>query len=188
MDDRELYVTAKKLFAQRRVAEAFAIYEQLARAGDSHCQVFVGWMYHQGVGITKDDVKAEEWFARAATLGSKEGQFYCGRFALLSGDYERAREWFHKAATKEYGPALLWLGLIFVRGLGVTADTDRGVAYLERAAHAGNFLALRELGLLTVRGRLGIWKIPLGLVMVLYAVIGGIVTALINRDPEKVTG
>ena len=188
MDDTEPYATARKLFSQRRYVEAFAAYQELARAGDPHCQLFLGWMYHQGLGVSKDDAKASEWFERAAILGSKEGEFYCGRTALSSGRYDRAMEWFQKSAKKEYSPALLWLGLMHLRGLGVTPDTYRGLSYLRRSADAGNFLALRELGLLMTRGKLGILKIPLGLLVIPYAVLAGIFTAIRNRNPENVTG
>lgn len=188
MREAESYQTAQQLFNERRFPEAFIIYERLARAGDPHCQVFLGWMYKQGLGVAKDEQKALDWFIRAASLGSKVGAFYCGRSALSSGRNDEAIGWFHKAAAQEYGPALLWLGLVYVRGLGVSADLVKGTKYLKRAADAGNFFALRELGLLMIRGKFGPAKIPLGFVLIPYAVVGGIVTAIVNRDPEKVMG
>jgi len=188
MSEMEAYRAAGKLFEEGRYREALVAYEELARTGDPNCQVFLGWMYHQGLGIPKDEQKALDWFRRAASLGSKVGAFYCGRSAVYSGSYDDAIRWLLKAAAQDYSPALLWLGLIHLRGLGVSPDPRKGISYLERAADAGNLFALRELGLLMVRGKLGFMKIPLGLIVVPYAVITGIVTAVLNRHPEKVMG
>lgn len=184
----EPYRTAHELLNQRRYAEALAIYEDLARAGDPQCQVFLGWMYHEGLGVTKDAEKALGWFERAASLGSKEGAFYCGRAAASLGRYEEAIKWFHAAARQEYGPALLWLGLVHVRGLGTTADLEKGIGYLRRAVKVGSFLAQRELALLMIRGKLGISKIPLGLALLPYSVIAGIAAAVWRGPSDQLIG
>lgn len=180
--------SAKKLFDERRFSEALKIYEDLAYAGDPQCQVFVGWMYQRGLGTVKDEQKALEWFRRAATLGSKVGAFYCGRAALAAQRYNDALPWLQQAARQDYGPALLWLGLMHTRGLGVHQDFAKGLTFLDRSAKAGNFYALREVGLLMARGKLGVTRIPLGVALVLYAVIAGIVTLIENPESENVIG
>ena len=187
MSELELYQRAQRFLKQKQFAEALAIYEDLAQAGDTQCQTYLGWVYHEGFGVEKDEQKGREWFLQAATLGAKVGEFYCGRVALSSGRYEEALSWFQKAAAQEYSPALLWLGLMYVRGLGVDTDLELGVKYLRCAANAGNFFALRTLGLLMIRGKLGTWKIPLGFLIVPYAVIAGIIVAVLDKNPERVT-
>lgn len=184
----ELYRTAHELLDQSRYAEAFAIYEDLAKAGDPQSQVFLGWMYHEGLGVTKDAEKALGWFERAASLGSKEGAFYCGRSAASLRRYEEAIKWFHAAAKQEYGPALLWLGLVHVRGLGITPDLEKGIGYLRRAVKAGSFLAQRELALLMIRGKLGISKIPAGLALLPYSVIAGVAAAVSKAPSDRLIG
>jgi hypothetical protein len=186
--EAESYQTAHELLNHSRYAEAFAIYEDLAKAGDPQCQVFLGWMYYEGLGVTKDAEKALNWFERAASLGSKEGAFYCGRSTASLGRYEEAIKWFHAAAKQEYGPALLWLGLMHVRGLGITANLEKGIDYLRRAVKAGSFLAQRELAFLMIRGKLGISKIPSGVALLLYSVIGGIAAAVSKGPSDRLIG
>ena len=184
----EPYLAAQRSFDKKRFTEAFALYEDLAKAGDPRCQVLVGWMYNEGLGVKRDKEKAVNWFERAASMGSKEGAFYCGKSALAFGQYREALSWFHKAAVQEYGPALLWLGLSYVRGLGVSIDFDKGVKYLERAAATGNLPARRELALLMIRGALGFAKIPVGLVLLPYAVIAAIFSSVSMGHSDKLMG
>jgi TPR repeat protein len=186
--DEERYSNAKKLLGEKRYEEAFQAYRMLANAGDPQCQVFLGWMYHEGLGTARDVVEARAWFEKAAVLGSKEGAFYCGRSAAASGKQEEAVEWFRKAASQEYGPALLWLGLAYVRGHGAPEDLPRGIAYLELAAKTGSYFAKRELAWLMIRGRLGVSSIPIGAMLLPYSVIAGIVSALWKGDSDKLIG
>jgi TPR repeat protein len=121
-------------------------------------------------------------------LGSKEGAFYCGKSAFAAGHYKEALDWFHRAAAQEYGPALLWLGLAHARGLGVNIDLERGTKYLERAAATGNFPARRELAVLMIKGKLGVPKILMGLVLFPYAVIAAIVSGISEGHSHKLMG
>jgi len=42
--DYERYEKARRLLDGGNAAEAYMMYDQLAREGDPNCQVFVGWM------------------------------------------------------------------------------------------------------------------------------------------------
>jgi len=181
---REPYHRARELLKGNHFAEAFAAYEELARAGDVQSQIYAAWMLHEGHGILRDKERALSWFERAATLGSKEGAFYCGRIAFGRNDYEKGLRWFRQAAAQEYGPALLWLGLAHVRGLGVATDRAKGIRFLERAADTGNFFAKRELALMMIRGEFGVLKILVGLVMFPWWAAVAIVDGL-GRSPSS---
>ena len=186
--DETLYQNAKKLLGSKRYEEAFDAYRNLANAGDPQCQVFLGWMYHEGLGTSRDVDVARAWFEKAALLGSKEGAFYCGRSVAVLGQHEEAVRWYRKAVSQEYGPALLWLGLAYVRGHGVEKDFARGVSLLERSAKTGNYFAKRELALLMIFGRFGISSVPIGMILLPYAVAAGIVSAIWRGDSDKLLG
>jgi TPR repeat protein len=182
------YAAAKKLLNRRRFSEAFSIYRDLAAVGDPRCLVFLGWMYDRGVGVARDSDKAYECYKSAALLGYKEGAFYCGRRAATVCNYEEALEWFGKAAVQDYGPALLWLGIMHLKGQGVPKDIDKAVRYLERAAKTGNFLARRELAVLMLKGRLGISRIPIGLIMFPLAIFLAFLDAARHGYTDRLIG
>lgn len=179
---------AQALLDQKRYVEAIKIYEDRANAGESHSQVVLGWMYFEGSGIAKDVEKAFAWFNRAASLGSKEGAFYAGRAAMALGRYQDAVKSFQAAARQEYGPALLWLGLIYTRGLGGDVDFKKGVDYLRRSEQTGNRFAQREIALLTLKGKFGVSKIPLGLLLLPVAIVAGVASALSRKPNDQMIG
>jgi TPR repeat protein len=167
---------AKRLFKQKKYAEAFILYEQLARQDYANCQVFLGWMFAEGVGVAKDSDAALIWFEKAARLGSEEGAFYYGRHLTAKAKHADAVYWYHESARKGYAPALYRLGRAYLKGIGVDRDVARGQDYLEQAIQKGHVHASRELGayLLSspnVRHKLG------GLKMILRAVVTGLILA-----------
>ena len=48
---------------------------QAAEQGDDVGQFSLGFMYHEGKGVPKDDVEAVRWFRLAAKQGSAKTQF-----------------------------------------------------------------------------------------------------------------
>jgi len=60
-------------------AIAYCIWQPKAQAGDAHAQYNIGWLYHNGYGLTVDDRQAEHWWQQASEQGHVEA-----RFALAS--------------------------------------------------------------------------------------------------------
>jgi len=54
--------------------EKFAEVKQKAESGSSKDQLGLGRMYYNGVGVTKDDAKAVEWWQKAAAQGNEAAQ------------------------------------------------------------------------------------------------------------------
>ena len=187
-EDRKAYESARRHLDNRQFDEAFAQYSRLAEAGDPRSQVFVGWMCSEGWGTTKDPERALEWYRKAASVGSPAGAYYCAGHAIRERSYEEALKWLYMAAANEYGPALLWLGILHVRGMGVATDRAKGIKYLERAAATGNFLARRHLGLMMVRGEFGPLRVIAGLILFPYWAILALVEALSNGYSDKFMG
>ncbi len=61
-------------------------------------------MYEYGRGIQKDDVKAFEWYSKAAAQGDPSAQFNLGLMYLngqgVQKDDIKAFEWYSKAAAQ----------------------------------------------------------------------------------------
>lgn len=172
-----------ELFNLGRFSEALPILEELARNGDSSSQVMVGWMLLRGTGIAKDSLQAEVWFRRAADMGSPEGQYYSARMAFSAGNIGDAMTLFARSAEARFGPALLWLGMIHLRGLGIPENCEKGIEFLERASELGNLMAKRELAMLSLRGARGFWQIPVGIISLPYVVAKSYIVAA-RRGPS----
>jgi TPR repeat protein len=59
-------------------AAAMRLWRPLADRNDPRSQAGVGFMYHRGLGVKTDDVKAAFWLRKAAEQGQAEGQMMLG--------------------------------------------------------------------------------------------------------------
>lgn len=59
-------------------AEAYYLWRPLAEAGDASAQYGIGWMYHNGYGLSIDDQKAYDWWSKAAAQNYTEAIFSIG--------------------------------------------------------------------------------------------------------------
>jgi TPR repeat protein len=187
-ENQDIYRDAQHFLKSGESAKAFLIYKKLAGEGDVQAKVYLGWMYDQGIGTEKNPEMAYELFRSAATLGSIEGSFFCGKHLLGKNLLQEALRQFQVPALSSYGPALLWVGLMHVKGLGVPPNISKGLMALRQSAKTGNFAARRELSLLMIKGALGVFYIPYGVVYFLYSVISALITGLIDVESDKFMG
>jgi TPR repeat protein len=59
-------------------AKALAEFRTLADQGNMEGQYFLGFMYHNGFGIKRDQAEAIKWFQKAAQQGDARAQYYVG--------------------------------------------------------------------------------------------------------------
>jgi TPR repeat protein len=75
-----------------------------AEQGLTFAQNRVGWLYQKGIGIPRDDAKAEKWYRRAAQRGYAQAQFNLGwmyeKGEGVSQDSAEAAKWYRKAAEQ----------------------------------------------------------------------------------------
>lgn len=154
---------AQRLYLARKFSQAFDIYRSHAERGNVECQVYLGWMYHQGQGVPKNDQKAEEWIACGASSGNAPAIYSFGNFTNILGDYVRAKLNYERAAAAGYSPALFQLGIMYLRGLGVKKRDDVAFEYFSKAARQGHLFARKRRSLMLIRGYRGILFVPIGL-------------------------
>ena len=58
---------------------AYAAYHHAADLGSPPAMFYVAMMHHQGMGVSRDDIKAISLLSRAADAGSEDAQFYLAR-------------------------------------------------------------------------------------------------------------
>jgi uncharacterized protein len=62
---------------------AFDAWYPLADENDPKAQAAVAFLYLKGLGVRQDDVRAADWYRRAAQLGRPEAQFFLGTLYYL---------------------------------------------------------------------------------------------------------
>ncbi|MGB4221654.1 MAG: tetratricopeptide repeat protein, partial [Smithellaceae bacterium] len=93
-----------------------------AEAGNPDAQFTLGFMYHAGHGVARDDKKAVEWYTKAAEQGIAGAQYILGVMyqygQSVPQDYKKAFEWYSKAAEQGNALAQLALGFMYHDGIG----------------------------------------------------------------------
>jgi TPR repeat protein len=180
----ELKVAAK-LFENERYDEALAKYHALADRESVTAQLFLGWMYHAGKGVQKNLEQAERWYRRAANSQSAEAQFYLGALYRAKGQVKEVFEWLEKSASQGYSPALYLLGQLYFVGEGVEINRDKAFQYFERAAQNGHLFAQRNIAYEMIKGRRGIARIPVGVLLAIRGLLQVIKVTV--KDPDSDT-
>jgi TPR repeat protein len=62
---------------------AFETWYPLADENDPKAQTALAFLYLKGLGVRQDDVRAADWYRRAAQLGRPEAQFFLGTLYYL---------------------------------------------------------------------------------------------------------
>lgn len=77
--------------------KALKIWLPLAQSEDAPSQAGIGFMYHRGLGVATDNVKAAYWLRKAAEHGQPEGQMMLGSLyfygAGVEKDFVKAYAW-----------------------------------------------------------------------------------------------
>jgi hypothetical protein len=84
-------------------ASAMAEFKPLAEKGDAKAQYYMGFLYHHGYGVKRDEAQASKWFRMAADQGEWQSQYYLGviyeKGVGLKQDLPAAHMWLSLAAT-----------------------------------------------------------------------------------------
>lgn len=76
----------KKLFGKGVDPSEIEQFKQLAEQGDADAQYKVGRMYEKGIGVTKDESMAWDWYQKAEEQGHQEAHLASLKMALKSLD------------------------------------------------------------------------------------------------------
>lgn len=128
----------------------------LAEAGDPAAQRNLGHLYRLGRGVTKDFVKALDWYRKSAEQGFSRAQANLGNMYLLGQgvpkDPATAARWFGRAAKQNHPIAQYNLGLMYENGIGMSRDDVAALGWYFRASKAGHRKAAQRLARLVARG------------------------------------
>lgn len=142
--------------------KAFALMSTEAATGNGFAMHDLGRMYLSGLGCSKDEAAAQEWFRKAfAAFTAKEktekkkdyfqyriGKLYSFGYGVEQ-DYTKAAKWYEKAVSENNPFAAYSLGSLYWRGQGVEQDDTQAFKLYEIAANHDekpNAYAMYELG------------------------------------------
>ncbi len=124
-------------------------FEESAAKGYSDGMSAAGQVYSAGKGCVKDDAKAAAYFKKASDLGHEYAANELGNCyyegAGVAKDHKKARTLFKKSADHNLSGGDVNLGQMLIRGEGGGSEVGDGVKLVEKAAKAGNEIAIAHL-------------------------------------------
>lgn len=149
------FARGEALYNRGDFREALPLLTSAADAGHGKAAYYLGSMYLNGRGVTKDESLALKWVRAAAAAGEAEGFFLMGTIYArgLAGQDRNDRgalRFYEQAADAGSTRAYWQLGIRYEQGIGVEADVRSAIAWYQRAAAAGNRPAEEALARLGV--------------------------------------
>ncbi len=146
---RYYYDLGKKSFEIKDYRQAAIYYKKAAEQGYSEAQLDLGYLYKEGLGLTKDIKEALKWYTQAANQGLPEAQYRIGHMYYLGDGVISSRsaaiKWFHKSADQGYAAAEYLLGYFYECGIGVPKSNKQAKKWYELAAKHGDENAKKQL-------------------------------------------
>jgi TPR repeat protein len=83
--------------------KAIAEFQPLAEGGNANAQYYMGFIYHHGYGVKRNDPEAMKWFSMGAKQNEWQSQYYLGvlydQGVGITKDLPAAHMWLSLAAT-----------------------------------------------------------------------------------------
>ena len=146
--------------------------------------ILLGAMLSVGDGVEMDIQKSESWFLRASIAGSVEGTYRLGLLYGREGEWDKAITAFRSCVARDFVPAMNKLGLLYLNGRIGKPDPEQAKALWETASALGQLPARRNLGVLLMSGRYGLWAMARGARLIASAFWGAVKLADPNRPSD----
>ena len=121
-----------------------------AEKGNPDEQCYLGIVYSEGEGVSKDFTQAVSWLLQAAEQGHEDAQFRLGVIYSqcedgVPQDVLEAFKWFQLAAQKGDPDYEFKLGILYATGFGTTKNPKAAIKLFRLSAQKGNYLAKLEI-------------------------------------------
>ncbi len=122
-------------FDNQQYSQAFSQFLPLANKGDERAQYYIAYMYLNGLGVGRDEVKGIEYLKKSVEQEYEKGLSLLAYLHSIGKsvelDKKKALELYQKAADLGDNDALLNLGVIYYTSDGVSQDTEKAIQYFE---------------------------------------------------------
>lgn len=135
--------------------KAIALYQKAADQGNTSAMLNLAVAYYLGNGVPRNLNRAIELLEKIPIDEQPSAGRYLGDIYLMrdAGNTEAAVRAYYAAAQAGDLPAYTALAKIYLDGLGVEADEERGLKYYKYAAEQGYAPAQYAIGLMYANGR-----------------------------------
>jgi len=144
------FLAGEEAFANKRYSEAMQHFRPLADSGDDRAQYYVGYMYLNGYGVTRNNALGLQYMQKSLDQNYHLAQAYMG-FLYHEGqvvpvDYKRSVALYERAADQGNVSASLNLALAYYLGDGVPRNLAKAIELLEKVPVEQQPSAGRYLG------------------------------------------
>lgn len=149
--------TAHKANDEGNYRLAFGEYLNEAKAGNTEAMIMVGLYYSDGLHVSRNEEKANEWMLKAAELGDPIAQRnmaigYKFGIGSLAKDEEKAFQWFEAAAKQNELDSQFELGSAYHYGVGTKTNLEEARLWYMKAADGGDSRAQYNLASMYASG------------------------------------
>jgi TPR repeat protein len=118
--------------------KALDYFVQAADSGDRVAKYLAGEMFYYGKGIAQDQTRAVAYLQEAAALREPRAMDLLGAHYRRQKQYDQARKYFEDAASAGYALSLSNLGVLYIRGEGVTPSPEIAANLFKQGAEKGD--------------------------------------------------
>ncbi len=124
-------------YGDDNIQSGMALLNQAADLNNPNALMWLGHLYAEGTHVTKNEATAQTYFKRAAETGDKRARLQYVRF-LLSQDNShefdpQARTWLIAEAKAGEPEAMLLLGNLYAKGVGVSQSYRQALTWFKSA-------------------------------------------------------
>lgn len=123
-----------KLIEKNDYEQALPLIEEAALKGNAQAQFNLAVMYHNGVGLKKNDSLAMVWYKKSAESGNVDGMYMMGRSYFDQKNYTESYSWYGKAASNGDNEAHMVQVNFHLLGLGMAKDSLKAVEMAKELA------------------------------------------------------
>lgn len=121
-------------YGEDNIISGVPLLQQAADADHSDAAMFLAHMHYTGEAVDKDLERAADFYVRASALDNPFARRAYARFLLTEGrDDPRAVDWLKELAKQDDGEAMVLLGNLHARGVGVKQNLRRAVGWFRDA-------------------------------------------------------
>lgn len=125
-------------------AQALTLLNTAAEQGSVRAMTDLGITFFKGLGVSKDLVKAQDWFQRATTLGDMKAPRYLGQIYQQEGKLQntaKAFQYNQLAANRGDITGAYQLATLYEQGIGVKQDYQAALQWYAVSAQRGDIIA-----------------------------------------------